>query len=533
LDSTSRNALYLLIAAVLLFFFGLGSRDFWAPVEPRYGEIARVMFAKGEWIVPTVNGDLYTDKPILYFWLVLLASKLTGTVSEWTVRLPAAFGGVGMVLTTYYFGRDFFSARIGFIAASVLATCVRVIWEARWAHIDALFCFFFTLAIYFGARALLRQGKPKEVWLAYACMALATLAKGLIGIVLPGLLFAAYVCARRDWRMIVDAKLPVGIFIFLAISTPWVYLVYKATDGRWLADFIYIHHLQRYTSGVGHRQPFYYYFTTLPVDFMPWTVFAVTALIADRDYRKAWTDPGNQFFVLWFIVVWVFFSLSDTKRDLYLMPLLPPLALFVGNYIDGIAAGRWPQDSLARWLPIIFFALVALVGFSLPIAAWILRREAFVALLPASAVLAGGGLCAAYLLWRRRPLAVLASVSAMMAASVLAVSLWIFPYLERFKSPRPFSLEINQIVPTGAPLYIYADTMNDFNYYTERERMPILSTPAAVEALIAKGENGFMLIKERDLKRLARIPREAIVAADNHGSTTWYLIDFKRHSNVQ
>jgi 4-amino-4-deoxy-L-arabinose transferase-like glycosyltransferase len=196
-QSKNSDIFLLSILVAALYFPFLGARDFWAPVEPRYGEIARVMFANGEWIVPTVNGDLYTDKPILYFWLVLLASKLAGAVSEWTVRLPASLGGVGMVLTTYYFGRDFFSARVGLIAAVVLATCVRVIWEARWAHIDALFCFLFTLSIYFGARALLRKGKPDEILLAYACMALATLAKGLIGVVLPGLLFSAYVLAAR------------------------------------------------------------------------------------------------------------------------------------------------------------------------------------------------------------------------------------------------------------------------------------------------------------------------------------------------
>src|SRR5512145_851803 len=68
----------------------LGSRDLWAPVEPRYGEIARVMFARGEWIVPTVNGDVYTDKPIFYFWLVLVVSHFAGAVNEWAVRLPSA-----------------------------------------------------------------------------------------------------------------------------------------------------------------------------------------------------------------------------------------------------------------------------------------------------------------------------------------------------------------------------------------------------------------------------------------------------------
>ncbi|HZH84467.1 MAG TPA: glycosyltransferase family 39 protein, partial [Phototrophicaceae bacterium] len=129
-------------------------------MEPRYAEIARVMFLKGQWLVPTVNGDLYTDKPIFYFWLVLLGAKLFGGVTEWTVRLPAAFGGVGFVVTTFLIGRDFFSARSGFMAAVVLATSMRVLWEARWAHVDTVFCALFGFALYFGARALFGKGRP-------------------------------------------------------------------------------------------------------------------------------------------------------------------------------------------------------------------------------------------------------------------------------------------------------------------------------------------------------------------------------------
>ena len=239
---------YLFALTLLLFFAGIGDRDLWAPVEPRYAEIVRIMFAKGEWAVPTVNGDLYTDKPILYFWLALIASKLAGGVSEWTVRSPAALGGIGFVLATYFTGRDFFSPKVGLIAGTVLATSVRVIWEARWAHIDMLFGFFFLLTIYFGARSLLGEGGKREILWAYIFMGLAVLTKGLIGVVLPALLLAAFASVRRDWSLIVDAKLQFGIPIFLLIVAPWFYLVNSATDGRWLADFIYIHHLQRYTE---------------------------------------------------------------------------------------------------------------------------------------------------------------------------------------------------------------------------------------------------------------------------------------------
>lgn len=525
MDNRKDFPVYLLGLALLLFFPGLGARDFWAPVEPRYAEIARMMFLEGEWIVPTVNGDLYTDKPILYFWLVLLASKLHGAVNEWTVRLPAALGGVGTVLATYFIGRDFFSARIGFFSAVVLATCMRMIWEARWAHIDALFCFFFALSVYFGARSILRKGNPNEILLTYAFMALAVLAKGLIGIVLPVLLFVAFVLARRDWRMIGAAKPHLGVPIFLFISAPWFYLVNQATDGRWLADFIYVHHFQRYTGGAGHREPFYYYLTTLPVDFLPWSVFALAGIVAQRGFVRAWAKPIPQFFFLWFSVVFLFFSFSDTKRDLYLMPLLPPLALFVGHYFDALADGRMAQEGFYRWFATAYFGLVGFVGLTLPAAAWFFRRDALGAILPASVVLAVGGICAAGFIWRRRPLAAWASVSTMMSSALLAASLSVFPYLERFKSPRFFSQEVKKLVSPASPLFVYADTMNDFNYYLEREVIPVLRSPAEFDALLTRGQDGYILVKERDLKRVPSLARERIVlTSDDAGTTTWYLL---------
>lgn len=532
MDSSFRHTIFLSALAGLLFFFGLGSRDFWAPVEPRYGEIVRVMFISGEWIVPTVNGDLYTDKPILYFWLALLASKIFGSVSEWTVRWPAALGGVGFVVTTYFIGRDFFSARVGLFASIILATSMRVIWESRWAHLDALFCFFFALTIYFGARALLRKGGPHEVLLAYVFMALAVLTKGLIGVVLPGLLFAAFVLAQRDWRLIGAAKLPLGIGTFLLVAAPWFYLVSQETGGRWLSDFIYIHHVRRYTAGAGHREPFYYYLTTLPVDFLPWTVFAIPALAAYRSYRRIWTDPVKRFFILWFLVVLVFFSLSDTKRDLYLMPLLPVLALLVANYLVDLENGRVPHGPLYRWVAVFFFAVVALAGLAAPFAAWLVRNEVVLLLVPSAVVLVGAALLAIYFIRHRRPFAVVKAVAGMMALGILSAAVTIFPYLERFKSHRAFAYEIKKIVPPTAPLFVYADTMNDFNYYTGRLSIPVISSPRQLDALVG-GAGGYILVKERDLGALPHLSREWIVASESLGSATWHLIKFKRDAGTQ
>jgi 4-amino-4-deoxy-L-arabinose transferase-like glycosyltransferase len=524
LDAQKRHYFYLCLLAGLLFFPALGERDFWAPVEPRYAEVVRVMFAKGEWIVPTVNGDLYTDKPILYFWLALICSKLVGAVNEWTVRLPAAVGAVGVVFTTYALGRNFFSPRIGFIAAVVLATSARVIWEGRWAHVDMLFTFFFALSMYFAARAVLRRGTANELFLSYALMALATLTKGLIGVVLPALILLTFVTFRHDWRLLFEARLPWGVLIFLVVAAPWFFLVNRASDGKWLTDFVYLHHIQRYTAGAGHRQPLYYYFITLPVDLLPWTIFAIPALFAYKSQRTTFKDPLVLILTLWFVVVFVFFTLSDTKRDLYLLPLFPPVALLIGKYIDDLAAGTIVQDRLYRGLSLFFFNSLWLGCLFLSITAGIIFTDALRPILPWALTMAAGGFAGAYFVWHRSPSKVFLATTLTMVLGVLTASVWFLPFLEQYKSPRPFAVEVKRRIPQAARLYVYADTMNNYNFYMDRAVIPVVASQAELQTLALQEEPAYMLIKGRDLDKSKLIKRERIVFEAGAQERTWYLI---------
>ena len=152
--------LVLTVIATLLFLPGLGARDFWAPGEPIYGEVIRVMFEKNNWLVPMLNGHIYADKPVLYFWLALVVSKLGGGVSEWTVRLPTALGAFGLVLTTYQLGRTFYDRETGFLAGLILATTHRVLWESRFLRLDTVLSFFLLLGFFWFLKAFLGKG-PK------------------------------------------------------------------------------------------------------------------------------------------------------------------------------------------------------------------------------------------------------------------------------------------------------------------------------------------------------------------------------------
>ena len=515
--------LLLCVFAALLFFPGLGWRDFWAPVEPRYAEIARTMFAKGEWAVPSVNGTLYADKPILYFWFVLIGSKLAGNVNEWTVRLPSALSAMGLVLTTYLLGRDLFSPRIGFMGAVILATSSRVLWEARWAHTDMPFAFFFTFSLYFFSKAILQEGKQRDFLLAYGFMALATLTKGLIGLVLPGLILFAFVAARREWRAVLQWRIPLGILLFLSITLPWFAWVSTATHGKWLEEFIWIHHVRRFTSGLGHRQPFYYYLWNFPLDLLPWTVFAVPALFAYRSRRKALKEPASLFLFLWFAAIFVFFSVSRSKRGLYLLPLFPPAALFVANYFDTLVIGDASESALYRRLSGIFFGFLCVSSLSVPIAAWYFQREAVWISLPFAIAMAAGGRATLMAIRRRLPSAVFLTTACTVLAGMLCVAVLVLPFVDRYKSPRPLALLVKQTVPSAQPLYIYADTMTDFNFYTEREVIPVLSTEQDVQDLLAQGEKGYLLIKERDLDKMQRKEALKMVVEKNIGDKKWYL----------
>jgi 4-amino-4-deoxy-L-arabinose transferase-like glycosyltransferase len=151
----------------------------------------------------------------------------------------------------------------------------------------------------------------------------------------------------RDWSMIPRMKLYWGIPIFFLVAAPWFYAVNQATDGKWLADFIYIHHIRRYPPARA-SPAFLLLLDDIASRFSSLDDFIVPALSAYRPLRSRLTDPVVQFFLVWFAAVFLFFSFSDTKRDLYLLPLLPTLALFLGRYFDDLTHGRIAQDFLYR-----------------------------------------------------------------------------------------------------------------------------------------------------------------------------------------
>jgi hypothetical protein len=197
--------------------------NFWAPVEPRYGEIVRVMFAKDEWIVPTVNGGIYTDKPVFFFWLALVASKIAGGVSEWTVRTAGCTRRYRVYLTTVLLQPGFFLCTdcphcggcLSNIDASDLGSTLGPCgsWSFAVVHVVGLFC----------RPNVSAQRSRLRILLAYAFMGLAVLTKGLIGRGLAGLGVYHRSCSCAATGACSARPTPLGIPILLLITSAVVF----------------------------------------------------------------------------------------------------------------------------------------------------------------------------------------------------------------------------------------------------------------------------------------------------------------------
>ena len=115
----------------------------------------------------------------------------------------------------------------------------------------------------------------------------------------------------------------------------------------------------------------------------------------------------------------------------------------------------------------------------------------------------------------------------MTTAALVAAWVWVFPHLETYKSPRRFALEVSRIVPAWAPLYVYADTMHDFNFYTQREEIPVLVSPIQIDSLRARPEKSYLLIRQRDLRRIWNLMPEWVIIGASSGNESWNIVELQ------
>ncbi len=334
-----RGTLILLLAVLAVLWFGnLDYRKLVRPDEGRYAEIPREMVATGDWLTPRLNGIKYFEKPPLQYWATAAAYKGFGE-HQWTVRLWPALTGFAGVVLVYFVGAALFGALAGFYAALALASSLGYVLVAHVATLDMGVTFFMTLTLAGLLLGLKENVTPagNSLWIhmAWAAMALAALSKGLMGVVLPVMVLAAYVVLERDFGLLRRLHIVTGSLLFLVIAAPWFVAVSLANPEFF--DFFFIHeHFQRFLTQTHRRPgPWWYFFPILALTILPWLFTLCAALPA------SWTKRGapagfqpQRLLLLWAVLIFAFFSVSGSKLPSYILPIFPALTLLMGRYLS-------------------------------------------------------------------------------------------------------------------------------------------------------------------------------------------------------
>jgi 4-amino-4-deoxy-L-arabinose transferase-like glycosyltransferase len=360
--------LFIAFAAVLLGV--LRARTLVPPDEGRYAEMAREMFASGDWITTRLNGIKYFEKPPLQTWMNALTFELFG-LGDWQARLWTGLCGLLGVGLTGYAGMRVFGARIGFYAALVLGSSLYWVICSQVNSVDMSLSAMMTIALCALLVAQRDDATPSEqrnwMLLCWAGMALSVLAKGLIGLVLPGGVLVFYTLFSRDWKIWTRLHPVKGLLLFFLIAAPWFVLVGLKNPEQ--PHFFFIHeHFDRFLKKEHHREAAWYvFFVLLAVGSLPWIGVLVQSLIlgARRQQEPTRFKPRLMLLV-WTAFIILFFTKSNSKLPGYIVPVFPAVAMLVAIYLD---VGSRRSRMLTAGLTALFGAgLLGFVPFMLRLA---------------------------------------------------------------------------------------------------------------------------------------------------------------------
>lgn len=380
--------LFMLLALVLLGA-GIGLRDPWPSDEPRFALAAKQMVESGDWLFPHRGHELYSDKPPAMFWLQASAYEV---VRNWRIAflLPALLAGLLTLGLTYDLGRRLWNHRAGLYAAIAVLFAFQFMYQVKRAQIDPLVMGWITLANWGLLLHFLRGPNWRAYWLGCFAAGIGVITKG-VG-VLALLMFVPYLFARlRGWEGVTRTSNSAlrwlgGAVAFLLPVLAWglsVLLVAKARSGAeyqaYVNDLFFRQTAGRYAKSWDHAQPVWYYVPIVLFNWFPLSLAYIGAV--PRWWRDLKLGEARIMVPLaWALLTIVFFSIPTGKRDVYLMPTLPMIALAMAPYLVEIANARWLRNTafgvaLVVGVAVLGAGLWAALGHSARFEEALQRRE--------------------------------------------------------------------------------------------------------------------------------------------------------------
>ena len=343
---------FLLVCGCLLLLLGLADVGLTDRDEGSNAGAAREMLETGDWISPTLNYEPRYAKPAGTYWITAGIYALFG-VNDFTARLQSAAFGLALLVLQYLFLHRLLGPALAFCGSLVLLLNVEFVGIHRMVLTDPALVFFTTLAAYgFWLGFCDSNRPPRFLWMFYLGMALGTLAKGPVGVLVPLLGVVPYLTLTRQWkRYFAEGRPLLGWTLCALIAAPW-YLVMISIHG---AD--YVAAAQANTTGrfanpmEGHGGTLLFYIPVLLLGFFPWSGLLPAALWHSlkewKSFRAGTTNSRGEDGLLLFCALWVsgiflFFTLSATRLPHYILPLYPAAGLLVAALWSRFLKDAWP-----------------------------------------------------------------------------------------------------------------------------------------------------------------------------------------------
>ena len=324
--------------AVLMLFLNLGTGGLRGS-EGRWADVVRLMIQNHDYLHPMINFEAYFDKPLVSYWIIAGFSLLTGgEVTELLIRLPSAIAGLISLWATRLIAGRIGGKNVGIYAGWILLTVYSFSFWGRLGEADMLNLAFSTLAV--GWYAVRREKTDFGSYLLFGLLcAVGGQTKGLSAIAVPVLAILADLTISGNWKKHLNWKLPAAGLVSVAVYLlPFLLAAGKKDYADNGLALVFQENIQRYFNSLDHKQPWYAYFIHLPQLMLPWTPILILAVIAGiRNWKTG--NAAERWLLICIALIFAVFSISDSKRVYYILPILPYCAILCAVFLNSGKAG--------------------------------------------------------------------------------------------------------------------------------------------------------------------------------------------------
>ncbi|MBN1926887.1 MAG: glycosyltransferase family 39 protein [Prolixibacteraceae bacterium] len=339
------------IWSFIIYLNGAGSYPVYFYDEAKNAECAREMLENSEWIIPTFNYEMRTDKPPIHYYFMMIAYKLFG-INAFAARFFSALMGALTILITFIFSQKYSTYKNALITTLILWGSFHLGLQFHLAVPDP-YLIFFVVSSHFLFFDGYFQKNRKTLILAYIAVGFGILSKGPVALILPALSVSFFLICKKKFNLeTIRFFIPFwGLMIVLLIALPWYILAHIKTGGLWTESFFIQHNFSRFTATMeGNGGSFLITILYLIAGLFPFSVFLFQAIISNLRFKK---DDFMLFALCTAGIVTLFFLFSKTRLPNYTVPTYPFFAIIIARYLT-----RSEKFNFGKAIPVIIFTLL-------------------------------------------------------------------------------------------------------------------------------------------------------------------------------